>query len=431
MARTVRDANLETRTARARLKPAGKPYYRAIDEGLHLGYRKGKTAGKWVMRWYIGDQTYRTEAIATADDTLDADGAEVLTFAQAQAVARTRFVEQRRVAAGLPAKAGPYTVQLCMADYLTWLEHNRKTAQDARWRSDALILPILGYVECAKLTTKQLRDWRDAIAKAPARLRTKKNEQQKVKKTDPEEDPEEAQRRRRASVNRVLTILKAALNQAWREHKIPSDQAWRALTPFKQADAARVRHLTVEESRRIINGAQGAFRDLVKAALLTGARFSELGALQVADFNADAGTVHVRISKGGKGRQIVLTDEGVKFFSRLAAGRASRDRLLVKDDGGRWLKSHQSKPMAEACKAARLEPPCGFHTLRHTYASLAIMNGAPLMVVARNLGHVDTRMVEKHYGHLSASYVADAIRAAVPSFGITAETNVAAIGGAR
>ncbi len=49
------------------------------------------------------------------------------------------------------------------------------------------------------------------------------------------------------------------------------------------------------------------------------------------------------------------------------------------------------------------------------------------MVVARNLGHADTRMVEKHYGHMSASYVADAIRAAVPRFGI--ETgNVVAMG---
>jgi hypothetical protein len=33
-------------------------------------------------------------------------------------------------------------------------------------------------------------------------------------------------------------------------------------------------------------------------------------------------------------------------------------------------------------------------------------------------------MVEKHYGHLAPSYVADAIRAAVPRFGLT-RSNVA------
>jgi hypothetical protein len=46
------------------------------------------------------------------------------------------------------------------------------------------------------------------------------------------------------------------------------------------------------------------------------------------------------------------------------------------------------------------------------------MNGMPLMVVARNLGHADTRMVEKHYGHLAPSYVADEIRKAAPRFGV-------------
>lgn len=44
------------------------------------------------------------------------------------------------------------------------------------------------------------------------------------------------------------------------------------------------------------------------------------------------------------------------------------------------------------------------------------MNGAPLMVVARNLGHADTRMVELHYGHLAPSFVADEIRRTAPRF---------------
>jgi len=38
-------------------------------------------------------------------------------------------------------------------------------------------------------------------------------------------------------------------------------------------------------------------------------------------------------------------------------------------------------------------------------------------VVAKNLGHADTRMVEKHYGHLAPSYVADEIRTKAPRFG--------------
>ncbi len=68
--------------------------------------------------------------------------------------------------------------------------------------------------------------------------------------------------------------------------------------------------------------------------------------------------------------------------------------------------------------------------LRHTWASLAVMNGVPLLVVARNLGHSDTRMVEKHYGHLATSYVREAIRAAKP-LGIGEAAKVIPLAGAR
>ena len=415
MARTVRDAKLESRTARATLKASPKPYFRAIDEGLHLGYRKGQTSGKWVMRSYLGDGTYRVEAVAIADDTLDADGAEILTFAQAQAIARQRFIESRRVASGLPAKAGPFTVADCMSDYLTWLENNRKSARDARSRSDALIIPTLGDKECSKLTTKMLRDWRDTIASTPPRIRSKKGKQ-KFRNTEGE-DPAELQRKRRASANRVLTILKAALNYAWRtERKISSDDAWRALQPFGGADAARIRYLQIAEARRLINACPTDFRNLVKAALQTGCRYSELAALRVIDFNANTNTLQIRTSKSGKGRHVVLTEEGVALFKELAKGRAGDARMLTKADGSAWLPNHQSRPMADACRNGKITPAAGFHCLRHTYASLSIMNGAPLMVVARNLGHADTRMVEKHYGHMSNDFVADAIRAAAPRF---------------
>jgi hypothetical protein len=52
------------------------------------------------------------------------------------------------------------------------------------------------------------------------------------------------------------------------------------------------------------------------------------------------------------------------------------------------------------------------------------MSGVPLLVVAKNLGHADTRMVERHYGHLAPSYIADAIRAGAPKFGFTPDPTV-------
>jgi len=76
--------------------------------------------------------------------------------------------------------------------------------------------------------------------------------------------------------------------------------------------------------------------------------------------------------------------------------------------------AEQARPMAEACTNGKIKPSISFHILRHIWASLAVMNGTPLLVVAKNLGHADTRMVEKHYGHLAPSFIADAIRAGAP-----------------
>ena len=71
-----------------------------------------------------------------------------------------------------------------------------------------------------------------------------------------------------------------------------------------------------------------------------------------------------------------------------------------------------------ACEAAKVEP-LGFHELRHTYASGLVNAGVPLAYVAAQLGHVDTSMVEKHYGHLSPSALAESIRKLAPSLEIS------------
>ena len=50
------------------------------------------------------------------------------------------------------------------------------------------------------------------------------------------------------------------------------------------------------------------------------------------------------------------------------------------------------------------------------------------MVLAQNLGHSDTRMVEKHYGHLTDDYKRNMIRETAPTFGIELDRNVVVLG---
>jgi integrase len=165
-------------------------------------------------------------------------------------------------------------------------------------------------------------------------------------------------------------------------------------------------------------------------ALSTGARYQEIARLEVTDFNADSGTIAVRKSKSGKSRHIVLTDEGVAFFQEHCAGRAGSEVMFTKKQVNPWKTAEQARPMREASKRAKLMPPVNFHALRHTWASHAVMNGVPLMIVAKNLGHADTRMVERTYAHLAPSYIVDAIKAGAPKFGFT-PGKVVALSGAK
>jgi integrase len=342
----------------------------------------------------------------------------VLDFWQAQVKAREQMVQHAHQGS---AQGG--TVASAFDDYLRFLEHNRKSIEDTRYRTNAHILPKLGHIELAALSADAIRKWLVDLANSAPRTRTRAGIEQKHVAVV----GAEAKRRRRASANRTLSILKAGLNRAWRDGKIASNAEWARVEPFRSVGAARVRYLSIAEAQRLLNACDPDFRDLVQAALQTGCRYGELAALQVHDFNSDAGTLAIRQSKTGKARHVVLTDEGAALFRQLCAGRSGGETVLRRADGQPWRKSNQCILMTQSCRRAKIEPAIGFHALRHTWASLAVMNGVPLMVVARNLGHSTTRMVESHYGHLAQSYIADAIRAGAPRFGFRPDAKVAAL----
>jgi integrase len=122
----------------------------------------------------------------------------------------------------------------------------------------------------------------------------------------------------------------------------------------------------------------------------------------------------VRIAKGGKVRHVTLTKEASDFVDRIVAGRSPEEPLLRRDDGRAWKRAEQVRPMREACARAGIVPAVGFHILRHTHGSLLAMRAVPMAVIARQLGHADTRMTEKHYANLAPNYIADTIRESFP-----------------
>jgi integrase len=429
MARTVRNPKIDTRTARSRLTARREPYWTVISTGSALGYRKGAKGGTWIARWRGEDGRQHYESLGAADDARDADGRTVFSFAQAQTKARAWFGRAARQDASDAAEGdSPYTVARALADYRADYVRRSGKATDRLDYASRLFLPELGAVPLEKLTKRQIIAWLETVVATPARLRSKAGEAPRHREAS--NDPE-AVRRRRSTANRVLTVLKAALNHAHREGRLAGDEAWRTVRAYRGADAARVRYLSDDEARRLTNACPADFRALVTGALLTGCRYGELTAMTADDFNADAGTVRVRQSKSGRPRHVVLTAEGRDFFGMQAAGKASGARLFVRADGRPWQKSEQARPLAAACEAARIDPAINFHGLRHSYASRLAMKGVPLAVIATQLGHADTRMVERHYGHLAPSYVADTVRAAFGKLGIVAPSNLVSLAEAR
>ena len=166
------------------------------------------------------------------------------------------------------------------------------------------------------------------------------------------------------------------------------------------------------------NACEPSFRALVQGSLFDRLPLRRLTRLRVADFNQNSGRITIRHSKAGKPRHIALNAEGVQLFDALTSGRGPRDLIFEREDGKAWGKSHQQRPLEEASRQAKLDPPATFHILRHSYASALAMQGVPMGVIAAQLGHADTRMTERHYAHLAPSYVADTIRKALPALGL-------------
>lgn len=378
MARTANYVKLDSKSARARLNARKEPYYTQIDAGLCLGYaRRAAGPGSWVRRELVAG-TYRYTTIAQADDLRSADGRDVLTFEQARKAAG---------AAAVPVRA-KLTVSDALDDYLAGLAARSSHAREARQRIDKWIRPKLGGTRIDRLTKTQIETWRDAM----------------VKPEDPD-DPD-ARRRSQDSANRILTFLKAALNQAFADEAngIPTDTAWRRVKAFRESGSAREDHFDAAQVRTLIGKAatfDQAFANLCEAGFLTGARYGELTALEVQDFDAKRALLVIRQGKTGA-RPVTLTSEAISFFVRVTAGRPRGALLLPRSDGNRWGKSEQARPWNRAAALAELPSSSSFYTLRHSHISRAIEAGMPLSLVAENCG-TSLTMIQRNYAKVLAA----------------------------
>ena len=452
MARTSRSATLDSPTKRKALKP-GAYHQEPLPDGGTLRYRcpvRDKVGAWFVQDHDAATHKYTQVRLADSDDQGPADGS--LDYAGARKAADA-WIAKRSKAAKASVSTGGVTAIETVGDALRYYlqvarkeRKNEKTVDADAAAIGANIMPTFAEIRIADLTDDKIETWHAALA-ARGRRKTgwKRREGEeieylplvptkKAKKMTPAELEEAtalAVQRRKSSANRDLGLLKAALSLAVKRKKLSADHTpWVMVNQFVGVKGKREGYLSVAEQQRLVNVCPPDFRRLVQGALYTGARYGELTGTRVKDFDGANGSLRVdRKSREKLIQHVLLTDEGIAFFAEITAGRDPEERIFkrigvertsradaINADG--WLKDDVATPMEEACKAAGIKPIV-FHELRHTYASGLVSRGVSLMVVAEQLGHTTTRMVQDNYGHLAPSETKNTIRTQAPVLGIS------------
>ena len=136
MSKTLTEAQVTTAKARSRLELG--VHWRRLDAEAHLGYRKGKQSGIWLVRWrnhYEGGN-YKQAQVGIANDINDKPADGILTFEQAVRTAREAVARARTEAASQAAGPAP-TVRSAVESYVKERDarEKRRTGRDVR--SDA------------------------------------------------------------------------------------------------------------------------------------------------------------------------------------------------------------------------------------------------------------------------------------------------------
>jgi integrase len=160
-----------------------------------------------------------------------------------------------------------------------------------------------------------------------------------------------------------------------------------------------------DEFEKLLAGATGDFKPLLRFWWLTGCRPGEACGLTVEGVDWQHGTVTVRkhkTSKKGKVRVLFLCPESLAVLVDQRARYGSG--LLFRNQRG-WAFAR----MAVVKRMERLRDRAGVrgdiiaYSMRHTFATRALERGESDSEVAALLGHSSTAQIHKTYSHLSSS----------------------------
>lgn len=166
--------------------------------------------------------------------------------------------------------------------------------------------------------------------------------------------------------------------------------------------------------------------------LYTGLRISELCALKWSDVDLKRRTLNIsktivvvykhsgdskertvtlqNTTKSGKPRVVPLNAKALEILERQREYvGGSDDDFIVTGSDIIPDKTVVANSYTKIAKAAKISNPSGVHTLRHTFASLAIRKGVNIKVVSDILGHASTNFTYNTYVHILDEQKYDAV----------------------
>ncbi len=183
--------------------------------------------------------------------------------------------------------------------------------------------------------------------------------------------------------------------------------------------------LNLDEVERLIASAQGENKILdlrnvamVELAYGSGLRVSELIQLKISDLHLINGVVKV-LGKGSKERIVPLGENAIIAIRRyLVDSRPlihpeGKDMLFVNKNGQKLSRVGFYKIIQSLAEKAHIEKSISPHTLRHSFATHLLENGADLRAVQELLGHEDI-MTTENYTHISKHHLQEAYESAHP-----------------
>jgi integrase len=400
MTRSTRSSHLESRSARLKLPKRGKPYWVRINRGLALGYRRIETAGPWIVRKATGAGANWIKNFAHADDFEGSNGDSVLTFFEAQAIART-------IARDGEASGGLITVATAIDRYARDLETRGARQYNASLARLHLPPALLGK-PVGLLTARDLRTFRDGLLKG----------------------------RTAGTVNRVISVLRAALELAASIDPRIGNTATFKVGLKKLPDAARARNvvLTDAQVRHLVALAYNEsveFGRLIETMATTGARRSQVARLTVADLQ-DGHAPRLMMPSSAKGKGVKRINRGsvpvpaslALTLQQVAGDRPADALLLLKPNGTPWGLCDLRIPFRRVVEKAGLDPSIvTSYALRHSSITRQLLRGVPIRVVA-HAHDTSVPMIEKSYSATIGDHSDALHRAALLDLGAPVEGNV-------